>query len=70
MIQGMVERLSERLHRDGADVEGWRLVRAHMVLGQPDKARAAVVDARRALAGDAIKLRRLDDLRRGPGLEG
>lgn len=58
-IQGMVERLSERLHRDGgADVEGWlRLVRSYMVLGEPDKARAAIVDARRALAGDAIKLR-------------
>jgi cytochrome c-type biogenesis protein CcmH len=71
MIQGMVERLSERLHRDGADVDGWlRLVRSYMVLGQPEKARAAVVDARRALAGDAIKLRRLDDLLRGLGLEG
>jgi cytochrome c-type biogenesis protein CcmH len=71
MIQGMVERLSERLHRDGADVEGWlRLVRSYMVLGQPDKARAAGVDARRALAGDAVKLRRLDDLLRGLGLEG
>jgi len=71
MIQGMVERLSERLHRDGDDVEGWlRLVRSYMVLGQPDKARAAVVDARRALAGDTGKLRRLDDLLKGLGLEG
>ena len=71
MIQGMVERLSERLHRDGGDVEGWlRLVRSYMVLGQPDKARAAVVDARRALAGDAGKLRRLDDQLKGLGLEG
>jgi cytochrome c-type biogenesis protein CcmH len=59
----MVNRLSERLHRDGADVDGWlRLVRSYMVLGEPDKARAAVVDARRALAGDADKLRQLDDL--------
>ena len=71
MIQGMVERLSERLHRDGGDVEGWlRLVRSYMVLGQPDKARAAVVDARRALADDTGKLRRLDDLLKGLGLEG
>jgi cytochrome c-type biogenesis protein CcmH len=63
MIEGMVNRLSERLHRDGADVDGWlRLVRSYMVLGEADKARAAVVDARRALAGDAVKLRRLDDL--------
>jgi cytochrome c-type biogenesis protein CcmH len=71
MIEGMVNRLSERLHRDGADIDGWlRLVRSYMVLGEPDKARAAVVDARRALAGDAVKLRRLDDLLRGLGLEG
>jgi cytochrome c-type biogenesis protein CcmH len=63
MIEGMVERLSERLHRDGSDVEGWlRLVRSHMVLGEADKARAAAADARRALAGDPNKLRRLDDL--------
>jgi cytochrome c-type biogenesis protein CcmH len=63
MIEGMVERLSERLHRDGSDVEGWlRLVRSYMVLGEADKARAAAADARRALAGDPNKLRRLDDL--------
>ena len=49
----MLERLSERLQRDGSDVEGWlRLVRSYMVLGEADKARAAVADARRALAGD------------------
>jgi cytochrome c-type biogenesis protein CcmH len=71
MIQSMVERLSERLHRDGSDVEGWlRLVRSYMVLGEADKARAAVADARRALAGDPNKLRRLDDLVKGLGLEG
>jgi cytochrome c-type biogenesis protein CcmH len=71
MIRGMLERLSERLHRDGSDVEGWlRLVRSYMVMGEPDKARAAVADARRALAGDPTKLRRLDDLVKGLGLEG
>ena len=71
MIEGMVERLSERLHRDGADPEGWlRLVRSYMVIGQPDKARAAAVDARRALEGDATKLRRLDELLKGLGLKG
>ena len=71
MIRGMVERLAERLSRDGSDVEGWlRLVRSYMVLGEPDKARAAVVDARRALAGDSGKLQRLDDLVKGLGLKG
>ena len=71
MIRGMVERLSERLHRDGSDIEGWlRLVRSYMVLGEPDKARAAVLDARRALAADPGKLRQLDDFVKGLGLEG
>jgi len=71
MIRGMVERLSERLQRDGSDVEGWlRLVRSYMVLGESDKARAAVADARRALAGDPSKLQRLDDLLKGLGIEG
>ena len=71
MIRGMVARLSERLNREGSDVEGWlRLVRSYMVLGETDKARAAVVDARRALAGDPAKLQRLDDLVKGLGIEG
>ena len=71
MIRGMVERLAERLARDGSDVEGWlRLVRSYMVLGDREKARAAVADARRALASAPDKLRRLDELAKGLGLEG
>jgi cytochrome c-type biogenesis protein CcmH len=61
MVRGMVERLAERLARDGSDLDGWvRLVRAYMVLDEPDHARGAAADARRALAGDADKLRRLN----------
>jgi cytochrome c-type biogenesis protein CcmH len=71
MVRGMVARLADRLQNDGSDVEGWmRLVRSYMVLGEPDKARAAVGDARRALAGDAAKLRRLDELVKELKLEG
>ena len=71
MMRGMVERLAERLKQDGSDVEGWlRLVRAYMVLGDKDKARAAAGDARRALASDPDKLRRVDELIKGLGLEG
>jgi cytochrome c-type biogenesis protein CcmH len=67
----MVERLSERLQLDGSDPEGWlRLVRSYMVLGEPDKARAAAGDARRALAGDPTKLRHFEDLVKALGLEG
>jgi len=61
MVRGMVDRLAERLARDGSDLDGWvRLVRAYEVLGEHDRARAAAADARRALAGEADKLRRLD----------
>src|SRR4051794_30295500 len=49
MIRGMVERLADRLHRDGADLQGWlQLVRSYMVLGEREKAQAAAGDARRA----------------------
>lgn len=71
MVQTMVARLAERLHRDGSDLEGWlRLVRSYMVLGDREKALAAVGDARRALASDPDKLRRIDELVKGLGLEG
>ena len=66
MIRGMVTRLAERLKQDGSDVEGWlRLLRAYAVLGEQDKARSAADDARRALAGDPAKLRRIDELMAG-----
>jgi cytochrome c-type biogenesis protein CcmH len=71
MIRGMVERLAEKLHRDGSDVDGWlRLVRSYMVLGDRDKAKAAADEARRALAPEPDKLRLLDELAKGLGLEG
>jgi cytochrome c-type biogenesis protein CcmH len=61
MVRGMVERLAERLTRDSSDLDGWvRLVRAYLVLGEHERARGAAADARRALAGDADKLRRLE----------
>jgi cytochrome c-type biogenesis protein CcmH len=71
MVRGMVERLAERLGRDGSDVEGWlQLVRSYMVLGERDKARNAAADARRALAAEPEKLQRIDELVKGLGLEG
>jgi cytochrome c-type biogenesis protein CcmH len=71
MVRGMVERLAERLKNDGSDVEGWlRLVRAYMVLGERDRALAAASDARRALAAEPEKLRRVNELITGLGLEG
>jgi cytochrome c-type biogenesis protein CcmH len=38
------------------------LLRAYIVLGDKEQARAAADDARRALASDPDKLRRVDDL--------
>jgi cytochrome c-type biogenesis protein CcmH len=71
MVRGMVERLAERLKSDGSDVEGWqRLVRAYMVLGDRDRARAAAGDARRALAEEPEKLQQVNDFIKGLGLEG
>jgi cytochrome c-type biogenesis protein CcmH len=71
MIRGMVQRLSDRLHIDGNDVDGWmRLVRAYAVLGDRDKAKGAAADARRALADRPDQIKRIDDLVKGLGLEG
>lgn len=71
MILGMVARLAEKLKTDSTDVDGWlRLVRAYAVLGDRDKALAAAADARKALAGDADKLRQIDELVKGLGLAG
>ena len=61
MIEGMVSRLAERLKKDGSDVPGWiQLVRSYRVLGNADKAEAAIADARAALANDQDGLQRLE----------
>jgi cytochrome c-type biogenesis protein CcmH len=61
MIGGMVEGLATRLHENGSDLDGWlRLLRAYKVLGEHAKAKAAVAEARAALANEPEKLRRLD----------
>jgi cytochrome c-type biogenesis protein CcmH len=71
MIRGMVDRLAERLKTDSSDLDGWlRLVRAYIVLGEPDKARDALADARKAVGEDADKRKKLDDFAKGLGIEG
>jgi cytochrome c-type biogenesis protein CcmH len=71
MIRGMVERLADRLKREGSDVEGWqRLVRAYMVIGDREKAQAAASDARKALTAEPDKLRKLNEFVKELGLEG
>ena len=69
MIEGMVAQLAERLAAEPGDAEGWaRLVRSYMVLGRPDDARAALDDARTALAGAADKLALVEGEARATGL--
>jgi cytochrome c-type biogenesis protein CcmH len=70
-IRTMVERLAVRLHQDGSDIDGWlRLLRAYMVLGERDKAKAAAAEARNALAREPDKLRMLDQGLRELGVGG
>ncbi|MEJ0094774.1 MAG: c-type cytochrome biogenesis protein CcmI [Methylocella sp.] len=70
-IHGMVEGLATRLAQNGQDVEGWlRLVRAYAVLHEGDKARSALIDAKRNLASDPTAIARIDALARELGLEG
>lgn len=71
MVRGMVERLATRLKQNGDDVEGWlRLVRAYLVMGERDKAKAALTDARQAVANDADRLRQLNEGLKNMGLDG
>jgi cytochrome c-type biogenesis protein CcmH len=71
MIKGMVERLATRLKQNGDDVEGWmRLVRAYLVMGDQEKARSALSDARQAVSGDAERLKQLNDGLKNLGLDG
>jgi cytochrome c-type biogenesis protein CcmH len=68
-IRGMVDRLAGRLSRQSDDVEGWlKLLRAYAVLGERDKASAALADARIALAAKPPEAARVEALARDLGL--
>jgi cytochrome c-type biogenesis protein CcmH len=47
-----------------------RLVRAYMVMGERDRAASALTDARQAVAGDAERLRQLNEGVKNFGLGG
>lgn len=56
-VAAMVARLAARLKTQPNDPAGWRrLIRAYSVLGQTDKAKTAVADARAALKANAAAL--------------
>jgi cytochrome c-type biogenesis protein CcmH len=68
-IRSMVDRLAGRLAEKGDDVEGWlKLLRAYSVLGDKDKAVAALDSARKALAGKDDELARVVGLARELGI--
>jgi cytochrome c-type biogenesis protein CcmH len=63
MIRSMVDGLEARLETDGNDIEGWqRLIRARVVLGETDKAKAAYSRARQHFAGQPDALTTLASL--------
>src|SRR5262249_5361228 len=71
MIRGMVERLATRLKQNGDDVDGWlRLVRAYLVMGDREKAKGALTDARQAVGSDAERLKQLNEGLKDLGLDG
>jgi cytochrome c-type biogenesis protein CcmH len=71
ITRAMVEMLSQKLKAEGGDAEDWmRLLRGHMTLGETDKARAALADARTALKGEPDKLKNVEMFAKGLGLGG
>ncbi|MGZ8283776.1 MAG: TPR domain-containing protein [Allosphingosinicella sp.] len=60
MVQGMVDRLANRLRENPRDADGWiRLMRSRMVLEQPDLARDALRSGLAAFPSDAATQQRL-----------
>jgi cytochrome c-type biogenesis protein CcmH len=65
MIEGMVQRLADRLKTNGKDLPGWlQLIRAYSVLGRTSELDTALADARRNFAGDANALGEIDALQK------
>lgn len=68
-ISAMVAGLAGRLKDHPNDGVGWqRLIRAYAVLGEKDKARQAIADARNAMAAQPDQLAALDAERKSLGL--
>ena len=63
MIRGMVDGLDEKLKSNPQDIEGWlRLIRARTVLGDSEKASAALATARATFATNAADIKLIEDL--------
>ncbi|MFO1088288.1 MAG: c-type cytochrome biogenesis protein CcmI [Hyphomicrobiales bacterium] len=69
MIRAMVDKLDERLQKDGSDLDGWlRLARARMVLGERDRAVAALDAAATRFKDDEKAQAQIADARKTLGL--
>lgn len=70
MIRSMVDKLASRLEAQPRDLEGWsRLIRSHTVLGDADKAKAAMAKAREIFADTPDALASIGSIARELGLE-
>ncbi len=70
MIAGMVDGLEARLKTDGNDLEGWqRLIRSRTVLGEMDKAKGALAEARERFKDRADAIAALAALAKEVGIE-
>lgn len=68
-ISAMVASLAARLKTSPNDGPGWqRLIRAYAVLGEKDKARQAIADARKAMAAQPEQIAALDAEQKSLGL--
>jgi cytochrome c-type biogenesis protein CcmH len=71
MIRQMVDKLAGELKSNPHDADGWmRLMRARMVLGEPDKAAAAYHDAKVAFANSPNDLDTLQKAAQSLGIPG
>lgn len=71
MVQGMVNRLADRLKANPKDADGWiRLMRARMVLGDTAAAQEALRSGRSAFQGDAATQARLSQAAAALGVPG
>jgi cytochrome c-type biogenesis protein CcmH len=71
MVQSMVEGLASRLKSNPHDPNGWvRLMRARMVLNQPDAATAAFKDALRTYNNDGAQQAAFKEAARQLGVPG
>jgi cytochrome c-type biogenesis protein CcmH len=70
MIHSMVDRLAARLETSPNDENGWlRLMSSRMTLGEKDEAKAALMKALAAFAGDAAATTRITAAARELGIE-